>query len=212
MWTLFAGLVGVAASLLFSGLLHWPRSTFVLAYGVLVAAFLVLFVRGLQLRLSDQFKRHWPAGLVAGVLVGLLLARNVYDQPASPRPAGGDLIAALVWYGVVYGAIDATLLTIVPVLSLYGSRPPADLQRAAGRFRWGLVAVLGSLLVTALYHLGFAQFRGSGLLGPLIGNALITMAYLLTGNPLAAVASHVIMHCAAVWHGMATTLQLPPHY
>lgn len=212
MWTLVAGLVGFAASLLFSGLLHWPRSTFVLAYGVLVAGFMVLFVRGLQFRLTDQFGRRWPAGLVAGLLVGLLLAHNVLGQPASARPAGGDLVVAVLWYGVIYGAIDAVLLSVVPVLSLYGSRPPADLQRASGRLRWGLVAVAGSLLVTALYHLGFEEFRGAGLLGPLIGNALITVAYLLTGNPLAAVVSHIIMHCAAVWHGMATAIQLPPHY
>jgi hypothetical protein len=45
-----------------------------------------------------------------------------------------------------------------------------------------------------------------------IGNVIITSSYLLTGSPLAAVVTHVIMHVAAVLHGMETTLQLPPHY
>jgi hypothetical protein len=39
---------------------------------------------------------------------------------------------------------------------------------------------------------------------------LIALTYLSTGSP--AVATHVIMHMAAVLHGMETTLQVPPHY
>jgi hypothetical protein len=46
---------------------------------------------------------------------------------------------------------------------------------------------------------------------PLIGNVLITLTYLLTGSPVAPIVSHVMMHVAAVMHGMATTMQLPPH-
>jgi hypothetical protein len=45
-----------------------------------------------------------------------------------------------------------------------------------------------------------------------VGNAIITSSYLLTGSPLAAILFHVAMHVAAVLHGMETTLQLPPHY
>jgi len=33
----------------------------------------------------------------------------------------------------------------------------------------------------------------------------------LRRNPLAAVATHVAMQLMAVFHGMETTLQLPPH-
>ena len=47
---------------------------------------------------------------------------------------------------------------------------------------------------------------------PLIGNALLTLGFLLTGSPGAAIVGHVIMHAAAVVHGMETTVQLPPHY
>jgi len=50
------------------------------------------------------------------------------------------------------------------------------------------------------------------LIQPLIGNGILTAGYLLTGSPLTAVVGHVIMHGAAVLHGMETTLQLPPHY
>jgi hypothetical protein len=69
-----------------------------------------------------------------------------------------------------------------------------------------------SLLVTALYHLGFEEFRGMTLIQPLIGNAIVTAGYLLTRNPMTPLLAHVIMHGAAVLHGMESTAQLPPHY
>ena len=109
-------------------------------------------------------------------------------------------------------AVDALLLNIVPVLSLYGAHHPEELRLGPGRLYWGAVALAGSLLVTALYHLGFAEYRGRGLLQPLLGNAIITAGYLLTGNPLASLVAHVLMHVAAVLHGMEGTTQLPPHY
>ena len=77
--------------------------------------------------------------------------------------------------------------------------------------RWAGVALLASLGVAAAYHLGFAEFRGPSLAGPLIGNGIITLSYLLTGSPVAPILAHVIMHAAAVFHGMETTAQLPPH-
>jgi hypothetical protein len=66
--------------------------------------------------------------------------------------------------------------------------------------------------VTAAYHLGYAEFQGPALIQPLIGNTIMTMAYLLTASPVAALVAHIIMHTAAVIHGAETTFQLPPHY
>jgi hypothetical protein len=40
----------------------------------------------------------------------------------------------------------------------------------------------------------------------------MSLAYIVTGNPIAAVISHVAMHIAAVLHGVETVMQLPPHY
>jgi hypothetical protein len=122
------------------------------------------------------------------------------------------LVGALGWLGVVYGALDALLLSVVPVLSVYGSRPPEQLRGWKGRVRWGGAALGASLAVTAAYHLGFPEFRGPTLVQPLIGNAMVTAGYLLTGSPLAAIVAHVIMHGAAVLQGMEGTVQLPPHY
>ena len=71
---------------------------------------------------------------------------------------------------------------------------------------------MASLLVTVAYHLGYPEFRGSEVVGPVIGNGVCSLAYLLATNPIAAVLSHIAMHVAAVLHGPETTIQLPPHY
>jgi hypothetical protein len=212
LWVSLAALVGFAGSAIFSSWLHWERNWFVLGYAALAGPFLVAFARAGQIRPALQVRRHWRAGVVGGVLVGLVLAHGVQAQPASPRPTGIALAGALAWLGVVYGALDALLLTVVPVISVYGSRPLEVLRRGAARARWGVLALLASLIVTSTYHVGFAEFRGPSLVQPLVGNAMVTAGYLLTGSPLAAVLAHVIMHGAAVVHGMEGTAQLPPHY
>lgn len=211
-WTVVAGTAGWLASFVFSGLLRWPREQFLLAYVPVVVAVALGYQRGAGVSLRVQFARRWKAGLIVGVVLGALLARQVLSQPASARPDGLALALALAWDGVVYGAADALLLSVIPVLSLYGSRSTDEMSSASGRFRWALVALAGSTVVTALYHLGFAEYRGAGLWPPLIGNALITLSYLLAGSPVAPVVAHIMMHSAAVLHGMETTAQLPPHY
>lgn len=211
-WILLAGAVGLASSAIFSSWLRLDRATFVLGHAILVGAFVAIYVAVTGMRPMVQLRRHWRAGAAAGVLLGAFLAHGVSAQPASPRPVGAGLGYALFWLGGVYGAVDALLLNVVPVLVVYGSRPGEDMRRAAARLRTGGLALLASLAATAAYHVGFAEFRGPELLQPLIGNAIITAGYLLTGSPLAAVLAHIIMHGAAVLHGMDTTMQLPPHY
>jgi hypothetical protein len=207
-----AGLVGFASAAVFSSWLHWERNRFVLAYASVTLLILTLYTVSTGLDPVAQLRRRWPAGAIVGLVTGAVLAYGVRQQPPSAPPEGAALPISLLWLGLVYGAADALLLTVVPVLSVYGSRPAETLRRAPARFRWAGLSLLASLAVTAAYHLGFTEYRGSGLVQPLIGNGLVTLAYLLAGNPLAPIIAHVIMHVAAVLHGMSTTAQLPPHY
>lgn len=211
-WVLAAALVGLLSSAVFSGLLRLSRPWFVAAHATLTLALCLAYAWWERISIRTQFVRRRSAGLIGGLLVGALLARQVGGQPASPRAEDGALIGQLALFGVVYGAVDALLLSVLPVLALYGSRPASDLRTAGARFRWALVALLGSAVVTALYHAGFREFRGVELVQPVIGNSVITLAYLLTGNPWAPIVAHVVMHAAAVLHGMEFTMQLPPHY
>ena len=201
----------VFGAALLASILGLPRDVFVGFYAAIVAGFSVSFLRIERIDPRVQLRRRWLAGLLVGALAGALLARTVLLQPASPRPGGGALAWALLWDGGLYGIADALLLSVVPVLAVYGSRPADELRNPAARWRWGFAALLASLFITAAYHFGFTEFRGSALVAPLIGNGIVTLSYLASGSPVAPLLSHSVMHSAAVLHGMAATAQLPPH-
>jgi hypothetical protein len=157
-------------------------------------------------------RHRWGWGLPGAVVVSGVLIIEVVQQPASSRPHCATLVFALLWVGVVYGTLDALWLTVMPVLALQHMFERFDRRHYwSGKFIRAVVALGASLFVTALYHWGYTEFRGPAIMQPLIGNAIITLGYLLTMNPLTPVVAHIAMHVAAVLHGMATTVQLPPH-
>lgn len=209
-WVALAAVAGFASAAFFAGGLGLDRDRFVAVHLVVVLLVAVGFARSAGIHPMVQLRRRWIPGVVGGIVVGALLARTVVSQPGSPAPEGLSLAAGLVWLGLVYGVADAVLLSVLPVLALYGLEA-ATAGSAAARLRLGMIALAGSLVVTAAYHLGFPEYRGAGLSAPLVGNAVITAGYLATGSPIAPILSHVVMHLAAVLHGPATTSQLPPH-
>lgn len=212
-WVLWAGAVGLASSAVFSSILGLERGPFVLAHTLTVAAFWWVFSRRTTLDLSGEFRHRPIAGSLAGLAVGLLLALSVLRLPGGHAPRGSSLAVSLGWYGFVYGVADALLLTMVPVLAVMGGAAVcAGEGRGSRRALRALAGLLASLFVTALYHLGFDEFRGLSLTQPLVGNAIITAGYLVTRNPVTPLLSHSLMHVAAVLHGMETASQLPPHY
>ncbi len=211
-WIGIAAAAGFAVSSVGAGVLQWPRDRFVAGWALVAALLSAVFGRAIGVRWRTQLRRRWTAGLAMGLLTGGLLALTVLRQPSSAHRGGAALALDLVWLAVIYGAADALVLSVIPVLAIYGSRPADELAQPGRRLRWAGAALLASLAVTAAYHLGFAEFRDGRLLQPLIGNALITMAYLLSGSPVAPVVAHIVMHAAALLHGAATTAQLPPHY
>jgi hypothetical protein len=211
-WILAAGSVGFISSMLFSSLLHLPRAAFVAAHALVASAFVTCYVTLTRTDPGVETRRHSRRGLLVGVVLGLLLTRGVMMQPRSAAPSGGALTAAIVWFGLVYGMVDAVLLNVLPAHIHLASKAAGTAGSAGGKLKASASALAASLVVTALYHLGFAEFRGPALLQPLIGNAIVTAGYLASGSPLAAIVSHVAMHVAAVVHGMESTVQLPPHY
>jgi hypothetical protein len=194
----------------FSSLLRLERAPFVFAHTLAVGAFGVIYLRLARVDPVAECRRRPLAGLLAGVAVGLVLLFGVAGEPGGPVPRGIALVAALGWYAGVYGIVDAMLLTVIPVLAVQWGAGDSG-RRWRGAWRW-IAAMAASLLVTASYHFGFDEFRGMTLSQPLIGNAIVTAGYLITRNPMTPLLAHVIMHGAAVMHGMENTAQLPPHY
>ena len=214
LWIPAAALLGFAIPVIFASLLHLQRSMYLIPYVAFVSLFLYAFLRWSSLSLAALFRHNWVWGVVGGVLVGAFLVRNVFSQPASTRAAGLPLAFDLLWSGVVYGSIDALLLTVLPVLAIWQAASILGWTTSwPGKIAVGAIAFVASLFVTLCYHLGFPEYRAQGgVVGPTIGNGTMTIGYLLTNNPITAIFSHIAMHIAGVLHGPASVIQLPPHY
>ncbi|MGD8463588.1 MAG: hypothetical protein PVI09_06945 [Anaerolineae bacterium] len=211
-WVLAAGLLGFAVAALFSGWLRISRRLFLVPYFAVAGAFLAGFFLWSQINPITLLIENWGWGMLAGTMVALFLIRNVRSQPASARSTGIDLVFDVLWVGLGYGAMDALFLNVMPVVAIWAGFSEAGWTAAwPGKIALGVLALLASLFVTLLYHLGYREFRNRKVVMVLIGNSLITLAYLLSTNPLGALVSHVAMHVAAVFRGPETMLQLPPH-
>jgi hypothetical protein len=158
--------MGFAASAVFSSLLHLERAAFVAAYGVVGGAFVFVYLSTTGIDPVPQLQRRWGKGIVGGLVFGILRISGVTRQPGSAVPHGRRLVFALAWIGLVYGIVDAILLNVVPVLMVYSTRQSSVLRNPRRDLSWSLWALAASLFVTALYHIGFAEFRGPGLLQP----------------------------------------------
>ena len=211
-WVLVAAAAGFVSAAVFTMILGLDRRTFVAAWSAVAAVLWAAYARQEQVRLRVQLARRLPSGIVIGSIAGAILVLSVLRQPASPAPAGAALALDLFWLGGVYGAVDALILSVLPVLALYGTRPGEPEPAAAERLGRAAMALAGSALVTAAYHAGFREFQGPELLLPVLSNVGMTACYLISGSAAAPIVAHVAMHVAAVVHGAATTVQLPPHY
>jgi hypothetical protein len=212
-WVAAAALVGFALSAVFAGGLRLPRNIFLIPYIVIAGLFFYSFMHWSELSLDELIRHNWVWGLIGAAALAAFTVRNVLAQPPSPRAKGFSLAFDLLWSGVFYGLTDALLLSVLPVLAAWQAFSFLNWTvNWYGRILAAGFAVLASIFVTAAYHLGFPEYRGKGMAGPVIGNTTMTLGYLLTSNPLAAILSHVAMHIAAVLHGPASVTQLPPHY
>ncbi|MFM8319790.1 MAG: hypothetical protein ACKOC5_02660 [Chloroflexota bacterium] len=213
-WILAAAVLGFGITAVFSGWLRLPRSLFLVVYLALAGPFVAAYLRWSGLAIGELVRHNWVWGLVGALLAGAFVVRNVLSQPASAQVQGLQLALDIAWLGVVYGALDALFLSVVPVLATWQAFSEVNWAYGlGGKLLVGVIALAASLLVTVAYHLGYSEYRAAGgVLGPSIGNGVMSLAYLLTNNPLAAVFSHIAMHTAGVLHGPATVIQLPPHY
>ncbi len=214
LWVGAAAVLGFAIAEIFAGLLHLPRSIYLIPYVGLVALFTYAFVRWSHISVLEVVRHNWIWGLLGAVLLGAFTVYNILSQPASARSEGLTLALELLWVGVVYGLVDALLLSVLPVLASWQAFSGLGwTSHWWGRIAASLVAIILSLVVTEAYHLGYPECRvAGGLVGPTIGNAAMTIGYVLSGNPVAAMFSHIAMHIAGVLQGPASVLQLPPHY
>jgi hypothetical protein len=161
--------------------------------------------------LTELVTSRWGWGIVAGMIAGLVVSPGVRRLTSGPRPHGVSLVARFLWEGVVYGTAEAILLATLPVLAVWNAAVIlgwTDTTRA--RASSGALAIAGALLVIGVHHLGYREFRGRAarpkLMGALVGCGVQALAFLLTGNLLAPIIAHIVLHSQMILRGIG----LPP--
>jgi len=193
--------------------LSTPKDLYYGIYGLLVIGFVAAWVRATELPWRTAVRRHWRLAVVLAAVCGAILASIVLRADATSRPAGIDLAGAVVWRGIFYGAIDGLLLSSFPILATFAAFRGSRLERRgrSGKVAIGAVALVASMLMAAVYHVGYSDFRSSKARSPVAGDVVWSLPTLLTLNPIGAPIAHAVMHTTALLHSYHTDLFLPPH-
>ena len=204
-WPLIAASVAGLIAWVSTDLLAWRRDVFLLPYVLSACIILVAFERRERVDVRAMLTRNRGRTAIVTVSAAALMILTVLLQSGAPRAQGDRLVFEIVWDGIAYGAVDGLLLTAIPMVAVTRVRATAGLATDA-------LALLASIFVFVVYHLGFAEFRGVALVAPVVAGIVFGATYLACRNPLAPILAHAAMHVAAVLHGPAGTVQLPPHY
>jgi hypothetical protein len=212
LWLAALGAVGFAVPAIGSGWLRLPRDVYLVPYLAAVAVLAWAYVRWDATPVRAELRRRWAWGLLAAAGAGALASVGALRGLAASGPRGLWAAWQVLWLGMLYGGADGLLLTVLPVWIVWrlmrADRSEAGWLRLLGA---GVLGLLASLAVTAAYHLGYVEFRGAAVAMPLVGNTLVTLAYLLTRSPLAPLGAHMILHVATVLVAVDTAATLPPH-
>jgi hypothetical protein len=210
---LAAGFVGAfAVPFVFADWLELPRDAFYAVYVVFVFGFFVLWARETGQALVPMLRRRWLQAVLLALVASALLVPVVLGKEATARPGGIELAGAVLWRGVIYGLADGLLLSAFPILAVFAMFAGTRLRkRIAGTIAIGLVALVASMGMTAVYHAGYSDFRSEKVRQPVAGDVVWSAPTLLTLNPIGAPIAHASMHVAAVLHSYETDLFLPPH-
>jgi hypothetical protein len=212
-WVFIAAIIGFCIAAIFSGLLKLPRNIYLIIYIPLAFVLFAAFVLINKISILATLSHNLLWGLVAAVLAGVFVVKNVFSQPPSERTKGLALFIDVTWAGLLYGLTDAILLSVIPVFATNQAFANSTWANAwYGKITVGLIALISSFFVTTAYHLGYTEFRSKKVIWPNIGNGILSIVYILTLNPLSAILPHMGMHVAAMIHGRETTGQVPPHY
>jgi len=212
---LAAGLVlAFALPFLFADLLAVQRDGYYAIYAGSVLAFLTVWARATRQDVPGMCRRHWRWAVGLGLASAALLTAIVLGDPSTTHPHGWTFAGELLWRGVIYGAVDGLLLSSFPILATFAAFSSTPLRRRSKRAVAGIgaLALAVSLAFTAVYHLGYPDFRGSKLRKPVAGDVIWSAPTLLTLNPLGAPIAHVGLHVTAVTHSYDTPTFLPPHH
>ncbi len=209
-WFAGGALLGFLIPYLFSSLLGLQHDLYYAIYFALVGLFLTAYVRTTGVSVRETLLRSLPLTLAVGAIIAGLEVMNVLrTSPATAHPAGAYFGFELLWRGLLYGTVDALLLTAFPALVALGALG-GDLHSIARHIGFAALALVLTAVITGAYHWGYAQYRQDGLRMPEQGNVIITLPTLIDANPIGSIVAHATMHVTANAHSYETPVYLPP--
>jgi hypothetical protein len=191
--------------------LHVRRTAYVAILSVVVLALAAGYVAWSGTSARELVLDGWGwavlAGAIAGAIPAPLVARMRGSGPAGPPPAA----LGFAHEGVLYGAAEGVLLAALPALAVWQAMADAGWTDGMGRtVATGALAVVGSLVVVLIHHLGYAEFRRresrKKMGGALVACGLQAVAFVLTGNVLAPIVAHVVLHAEL----LIARVEMPP--
>jgi hypothetical protein len=208
-WLTAIAAAGFLVAWVLTTLLGMRRTPYIAALALVTGGLTWGYLAWSDTSLASFATNHWGWGLVGAVVVGALLARLSRHQPSGPRSQGWRLAVTLAWEGVVYGIAEGLLLSVLPVLITWQAFAVHGWTAGIGRtLVAGTAAMLASLAVIVIHHLGYRGFRTPAALVPvMVGCGILSLAYLLTASPLAAVGGHILLHTALSLRGT----EMPPY-
>ena len=206
-------MLAFAVPFVFADVLEVNRDLFYGLYALAVGGLFAAWSRSTGYDLLVALKRRWIAAVLLGLAsAGVLTAMVVRTEDATVRPNGIDLVGAVAWRGIIYGATDGLLLSVFPILVVFAAFAGSRLdQRLRGKLVIGIIAFAASLAMTGVYHAGYSDFRSEKMTKPLVGDVVWSVPTLLTLNPIGAPIAHAGPHTSVVMHSYETETFLPPH-
>ena len=207
-WFAAGSILMFAVSFIGADLIAAHHDLYYLVYFTVALTFLASFVAHMHLNWRSLLRRNlgWSLGL--GAVMAFALIRNVLGDASTLHPSGVYYAFELVWRGVIYGAVDALVLFVFP--ALVASMIVGEWKGMRRKLAFAGLTLVLSFGITAAYHLGYPQFRGSDLVKPEVGALIANVPAALTGNPAGALLAHDAYHVGANLHTYRSGIYLPP--
>ena len=209
-WFAGGAAIGFSVPFVFTSLLDLNNDLYYAIYFSIASGFLALYSAETHLDLRALFGRQWKWSVGLGLAATAFLVWSVLSrETTTPHPGEPYFAFSIAWRGLVYGTVDALLLSAFPMAVAFAvfNRKLDSVIRKLG---YGALSMALVLTITAAYHLGYQQFRDDGLAAPETGNTVISLPAVLTTNPLGSLIAHAGMHITADIHAYETDTYLPP--
>jgi hypothetical protein len=210
-WFAAVSAMAFVVPLVFCSYLELQHDVYYLVYFASVAAALAVYLHACEISVFEVVGHNWKLSLALGLASGAFVIWSVFGRiDSTPHPTGAYFAFEILWRGVLYGIVDALLLSAFPGVIAW-KLMQRNIAGAGRRISYGILTLALVVIITATYHAGYKDLQNvRGISQPEIGNTIISVPMIVSANPVGSVLAHVSMHLAAVTHSYESKDRLPP--